>query len=668
MGECSNLGPDSFNFLERKKHGAWEGDPLVVLSLFDGLGAIWQALHNLGIPTIGYSSEVQADAIEVVKQRWPNVKHLGDIKSIEAKDILEKVDLVVGGFPCQDVSAMNRYRPGLHGPRSSLFFELLRIIQVFEPKWFLVENVKSMLWVDREEVTKYLGGRAIEIDSQELTPQSRKRYFWSNIPLPSPLPSLRDHPSTQLQHVLEDAVALDRKCRCILLTNFRLQNSSVNAVLCKKTEEKRCLKIGEIEQIFGLPRGYTNVHFPPKSREKNKGDDSFQEKGDEKKNETIASSFESFEKQETDPIALKQEKGEEGEEGEEEKEGDGIQEIVCKKQKKNISESVGICTSRRASLRSFSKEKMDLNSMGNGILKGDEVRLEEKRKMGKGDNNQQRRWSLLGNSFPVPVISFFCSSFLDSNIRNKASPYKLPETVPQIVKEEKFAILQPGEIWALYNENKIPNWYGLIVSRKGGRFSQNTEKLEIVVKYLTFIDSYGKLEEDWDPKTRDSGWTPSRGTGAYRLTDKHEVFDNFLVFSHRVPKYLKFEDEPEDIFFIYPLKDSIWVLRDKAKTNTSSHVYVKEIQMCEDNPRKFVDRKEKFSAQVQYLTRRSGMEYRFSNYEVKITDLSRFMYEAPYLFRNDRNTFIVEPHSFRDKKEQEEDEEEDDSSFQQKKI
>lgn len=38
--------------------GPWTGGPLVVLSLFDGLGGIWQALTNLGIPFIGYSSEV----------------------------------------------------------------------------------------------------------------------------------------------------------------------------------------------------------------------------------------------------------------------------------------------------------------------------------------------------------------------------------------------------------------------------------------------------------------------------------------------------------------------------------------------------------------------------------------------------------------------------------
>lgn len=88
--------------------GVWTGKPLVVLSLFDGLGGIWQSLTNLGIPFSGYSSEVLGGAIEVVKARHPHVKHVGDVTKLQLSAIPEKVDLVVGGFPCQDLSIMGK--------------------------------------------------------------------------------------------------------------------------------------------------------------------------------------------------------------------------------------------------------------------------------------------------------------------------------------------------------------------------------------------------------------------------------------------------------------------------------------------------------------------------------------------------------------------------------
>lgn len=47
-------------------------------------------------------------AIQVVKVRHPQVKHVGDVRTLEKSAILEKVDLVVGGFPCQDLSAMGK--------------------------------------------------------------------------------------------------------------------------------------------------------------------------------------------------------------------------------------------------------------------------------------------------------------------------------------------------------------------------------------------------------------------------------------------------------------------------------------------------------------------------------------------------------------------------------
>lgn len=76
---------------------------------------------------------------------------------------------------------------------------------------FLVENVASMSWIDRLEISKYMGVRPLELDSIKLTPTRRRRLYWTNIPHPPKLPQVRDHPSTFVQSCLQNAVALEEK-------------------------------------------------------------------------------------------------------------------------------------------------------------------------------------------------------------------------------------------------------------------------------------------------------------------------------------------------------------------------------------------------------------------------------------------------------------------------
>lgn len=88
-------------------------------------------------------------------------------------------------------------------------------IAIFIPVFgcrFLAENVASMSWVDRGEITRHLKVSPLELDSQEITASKRRRLYWTNIPHPPRLPRLRDHPSTSLQSCLDDALALEQKC------------------------------------------------------------------------------------------------------------------------------------------------------------------------------------------------------------------------------------------------------------------------------------------------------------------------------------------------------------------------------------------------------------------------------------------------------------------------
>ena len=84
-----------------------------VLSLFDGMSCGQIALDNLGIKVDNYfASEIKKHAIQCTKDNFPNTKHIGDVTKVNGQD-LPKIDLLIGGSPCQDFSRANSVRDGL---------------------------------------------------------------------------------------------------------------------------------------------------------------------------------------------------------------------------------------------------------------------------------------------------------------------------------------------------------------------------------------------------------------------------------------------------------------------------------------------------------------------------------------------------------------------------
>jgi len=150
-----------------------------VLSLFDGMAGARVALDRLGIECNYYASEVDKYAIKIAKKNYPDIKHLGCIKDIKAKD-LPPIDLILGGSPCQDLSVAKSNRKGLKGEKSSLFYEYVRLLRECNPKYFILENVASMGKESRNIITKLLGVSPIKISSALVTAQNRKRYYWTN--------------------------------------------------------------------------------------------------------------------------------------------------------------------------------------------------------------------------------------------------------------------------------------------------------------------------------------------------------------------------------------------------------------------------------------------------------------------------------------------------------
>jgi DNA (cytosine-5)-methyltransferase 3A len=160
-----------------------EGFFMIVLSVFDGMSCGQIALHELDYNvTKYYACEIDKPAIEQTQHNFKNTIQLGSVTDIKAKD-LDKIDLFIGGSPCQGFSFAGK-QLNFDDPRSALFFEYVRLwneIKVINPSAkFLLENVnmkKEYLRV----ISEYMGVFPVRINSNKVSAQNRDRWFWTNI-------------------------------------------------------------------------------------------------------------------------------------------------------------------------------------------------------------------------------------------------------------------------------------------------------------------------------------------------------------------------------------------------------------------------------------------------------------------------------------------------------
>ncbi|MCL1965310.1 MAG: DNA cytosine methyltransferase [Firmicutes bacterium] len=122
--------------------------PLTLGSLFSGSGGFELSGLLCGIKPL-WASEVEPFPIRVTTKRLPQVRHLGDINTINGATV-PPVDIITGGFCCQDLSVAGK-RAGLHGERSGLFFQVVRIIKGMReatgneyPRFAVLENVPGI--------------------------------------------------------------------------------------------------------------------------------------------------------------------------------------------------------------------------------------------------------------------------------------------------------------------------------------------------------------------------------------------------------------------------------------------------------------------------------------------------------------------------------------------
>ena len=194
-----------------------------VLSLFDGISCGQIALERTGIEVKNYfASEIDKGAIQITMSNYPNTKQLGNVTEVKGIN-LPKIDLLIGGSPCQSFSNAGR-GAGFDG-KSGLFWEYVRILKEVQPTFFLLENVKMKKeWQD--VISKALGVQPIEINSKYFVPQNRPRLFWTNIKVEN-IPNSYNHCLNDILEEATDEYYLTEKQKSILDLNYKWSENEI---------------------------------------------------------------------------------------------------------------------------------------------------------------------------------------------------------------------------------------------------------------------------------------------------------------------------------------------------------------------------------------------------------------------------------------------------------
>lgn len=235
-----------------------------VLSLFDGMSCGRIALQRAGIRVDNYfSSEIDKHALKVADANWPCdiLNRLGDVTKIDASK-LPKIDLLIGGSPCQGFSFSGK-QLNFEDPRSKLFFEFVRLRNECKPKHFILENV-GMKIEFQNLITQMLGAEPIEINSNLFSAQNRKRLYWTNIPVSKPFDR-----GIYLNSIVENGVGVNverqgkliiggtSKACCLMARDYKgFGNQRMTGVQLENGTVRKLTPI-EYERLQTVPENYT---------------------------------------------------------------------------------------------------------------------------------------------------------------------------------------------------------------------------------------------------------------------------------------------------------------------------------------------------------------------------------------------------------------------------
>ena len=154
---------------------------LTVGSLFSGIGGLDLGLEQAGLKTV-WQVEFDDWAREKLAENFPHTEKFKDVREV-GKHNLRNVDVICGGFPCQDVSGANIGGQGIDGERSGLWKEYFRLIRVLRPRYALIENVAKLAVSGLHRVLSDLASVGYDAEWQTLYATSfgltseRKRLF-----------------------------------------------------------------------------------------------------------------------------------------------------------------------------------------------------------------------------------------------------------------------------------------------------------------------------------------------------------------------------------------------------------------------------------------------------------------------------------------------------------
>jgi len=237
-------------------------------SMFSGIGGfelgIEQAARELGLTTecVGYS-EIDKHAIKTYEEHF-NHDNYGDATTIDPL-ALPEFDLLVGGFPCQAFSIAGK-RLGFEETRGTLFFDIARILEAKQPRYFILENVKGLLSHNKGQTFRTILRAADELgydlqwqvlnSKDYAVPQSRERMYFvgslGGMPRPEVFPAPRpSNPHTTVGKSTEAAVA-----RTLTAGGNSGGNHSGMTILRTPQGDRR-LTPTECERLQGFPDGWT---------------------------------------------------------------------------------------------------------------------------------------------------------------------------------------------------------------------------------------------------------------------------------------------------------------------------------------------------------------------------------------------------------------------------
>jgi len=119
-----------------------------VLDLFSGIGGFSLGLERAGMETVAFC-EIEDYPVKILNKHWPDVPIYEDVRNVTKErlesDGIRGIDVITGGFPCQDISNSGQ-KTGIQGERSGLWSEYARLISELRPQYAIVENVAALLY------------------------------------------------------------------------------------------------------------------------------------------------------------------------------------------------------------------------------------------------------------------------------------------------------------------------------------------------------------------------------------------------------------------------------------------------------------------------------------------------------------------------------------------